>query len=183
MDPIGTMKGHAEVSKIKYYLMISSGVNTVDVRSLTHGVYLENGWNRDVTISLRMFQRKSTTQWPCTQDASRTNSRCTSRCFHQAFIEQSGCRMPYMDSLQEEEVGYCSAAEQLRAAEVLQHGMLNRGIGWNPSSCSCQTTTACSHQLFEWFTDTFSNGRNYASYRVRYTYLEDLAIFHNRWRC
>jgi len=79
-------------SKMKYYLMISDAEDTVDIHSLTHGVYVESGWNKDVSISLKMFQRQSTGARPCSPDANRTTSRCISRCFHRALVNQSGCR-------------------------------------------------------------------------------------------
>lgn len=72
--------------------MISDDSNTVDIRSLTHGVFVENGWNKDIAISLKVFQKKSTGSSPCTQNTNQTTSLCHSRCFHQALTDQLGCR-------------------------------------------------------------------------------------------
>lgn len=79
----------------KYYLMVSDQYNTVDISSLTHGFYLERGWNKDVILSLKIFHEESKfrdNQEPCTPDRTKSLSRCISLCFHRTLIRKTGCR-------------------------------------------------------------------------------------------
>ena len=79
----------------KFYLMISDRFSTHDIRSLTHGFYLEQGWNKELAVSLRHFQAENKQKAPCSPDESMTVSRCISRCFHHTLVQKTGCR--YME--------------------------------------------------------------------------------------
>ena len=76
----------------RFYMMISDRYSTHDIRALTHGFFLEQGWNKDVAVSLKHFQAENKYTAPCSSDESRTVSRCISRCFHEKMIEKTGCR-------------------------------------------------------------------------------------------
>jgi hypothetical protein len=76
----------------RFYMMISDRYSTHDIRALTHGFFLEQGWNKEVAVSLRHFQAENKHQAPCSPDESQTVSRCISRCFHETLIHKTGCR-------------------------------------------------------------------------------------------
>lgn len=170
--------------------MISDKYSTHDIRSLTHAFYLEQGWNKEVTVSLKHFQAENKQQAPCSPDQSKTVSRCISQCFHQTLVKKTGCRyrlwimtylfriiwlklflsfhnrMPYMNSGDLASVPYCNTSEQLRKAEDLQKELLWEGRGWHPASCQCENSTTCSQYLYETSCDTFARYDNCAQYKV-----------------
>lgn len=73
-------------------MMVSDRHSTHDIRSLTHGFYLEHGWNKDLAIALKRYDAENKHQAPCSSDDKRTVSRCISLCFHRAMIKVIGCR-------------------------------------------------------------------------------------------
>ena len=85
-----------------FYLMISDRHSTYDIRSLTHGFYLQRGWQKDISLSLKEFhaepkKRQSShsadhQQALCTNDKTKTVSRCISLCFHRALVDKIHCR-------------------------------------------------------------------------------------------
>ena len=86
-----------------FYLLISDRHSTYDIRSLTHGFYLQRGWQKDISLSLKEFhaepkKRASSSsqsgyqQALCTSDKTKTVSRCISLCFHRALVDKIHCR-------------------------------------------------------------------------------------------
>nr|CAH0112524.1 unnamed protein product [Daphnia galeata] len=154
----------------RFYMMISDRYSTHDIRALTHGFFLEQGWNKEVAVSLRHFQAENKHQAPCSPDESQTVSRCISRCFHETLIHKTGCRMPYMNLPNfTYSVPYCNTSEKLRLAEDLQKDLLWEGKGWHPASCHCENSSSCSQYLYETNSDTFARHDDCAQYKVYFT--------------
>ncbi|EFX78832.1 hypothetical protein DAPPUDRAFT_245732 [Daphnia pulex] len=153
----------------RFYMMISDRYSTHDIRALTHGFFLEQGWNKDVAVSLKHFQAESKYHAPCSFDESKTVSRCISRCFHDKMIKKSGCRMPYMNLPNFTSVPYCNTSQQLLLAEDLQKDLLWEGNGWHPAACQCGYSSTCSQYLYETNADTFARHDNCAQYKVYFT--------------
>lgn len=76
----------------RFYLMVSDRYSSHSIRALTHGFYLEYGWNKDLAISLKRFDAENKQQAPCSADIKKTVSHCISLCFHETLIRVTGCR-------------------------------------------------------------------------------------------
>ncbi|KAK4006004.1 hypothetical protein OUZ56_011135 [Daphnia magna] len=150
----------------RFYMMISDRYSTHDIRALTHGFFLEQGWNKEVAVSLKHFQAENKNHAPCSPDQSMTVSRCISQCFHKTLVEKTGCRMPYMNLFNFTSVPYCNTSQQLRLAEDLQKDLLWEGRGWHPASCQCGYASTCSQYLYETSSDTFARHDECAQYKV-----------------
>lgn len=86
-----------ENSSQKYFLLITDEYNTHDIFPLTHGFYLERGWNKHISLSLKEFHVESRVNMPCIKNKSETVSRCISSCFAKSIITKSNCRYVWLN--------------------------------------------------------------------------------------
>ncbi|KAK8392199.1 hypothetical protein O3P69_017654 [Scylla paramamosain] len=112
----------------------------------THGYLVGVNWDKDISVSLKLYETTNTRKRRCEDDPSYRLTRCHNECFSGAFAREKGCRLPFMRV----DAPYCRGVE----TEAILTKML-RGGTWQQTQCNC--LPPCNHALYHYRGDTADN--------------------------
>ncbi|XP_050718104.1 acid-sensing ion channel 3-like [Eriocheir sinensis] len=108
----------------------------------THGYLVGVNWNKEITVSLKLYITRSTRKRRCEGDPKYSLTGCQMKCFAASFVEKRGCRLPFMHV----DAPYCRGGAEKTLKEMVIMG------GWRQTQCQCPPP--CVHALYNYRGDT-----------------------------